>query len=328
MGKKKKENIQDKEKDDLFDFSDEIIIGINSTKVLQEKKKKQKQDKKKTKENEKIKQASKISKAKQIKQPKNIQQAQKINKKNLKIKKILKWSILILVLIAAIICFLMSPLFNIKQIEINGEEKISEQTIADLSGITIEQNIFRFSKISAKENIMKNPYISSVEIDRLLPNHIVITISERTATYLIKLNDSYIYIDNQGYILEISEEKLELPIITSFEIESLNINIGDRLNKDDLKKLEQVIIITGAFKSNDVFDRIISIDVSDTSNFTVIMTDNKTVHLGDTNNLNVKMLFLKKILESEEGIEGEVFLEGKNNKEIYFRETIQEVNIE
>lgn len=292
-------------KSEIFNFQDEIVIGINSTKALQEKKKKQNNSKKKKK--------SKVKPKKD---------ASKGTQQSSKFKAVVKWIILIILLIGAIIYFMMSPLFNIRQIVIEGTSKINTQEIESLSQLTTGQNIYNFSKTKAKEKIKENPYISTVEIKRQLPDTVIIKVTEREATFLIEFGNAYIYLDNQGYALEISEEELDLPILSSLSANLSEFKPGNRLEKEDLLRLEQVITIISAIKSNELYDKLIKIDVADTTNFVLTMEDKKTVYLGDTSNLNVKMLYLKKILESEAGIEGEIFLDGSNNKSIFFREKI------
>lgn len=41
-------------------------------------------------------------------------------------------------------------------------------------------------------------------------------------------------------------------------------------------------------------------------------------------NINIKMLYIKAVLEDEKGIEGELFMDGKTNKEgeFLFRQTV------
>jgi len=322
MGKKKKTKGKNNE---IFDFNDEVVIGINSPKAIENKKKQNKKSElsKKTNHvrNEKD-YNSNNKKNSQVKKSSNKKSGQKKNKnKNSKLKSFLKWTILILLLIGAIIFFLMSPLFNIKEITIEGESKVNENQIESLSTLTYGQNIFNFSKIKAKESIQTNPYIATVEIHRKLPNKVLIQVTERTPTYMIEVGNAYIYLDNQGYALELSNDKLDLPILSGLAVDISIFRPGDRLGKEDLIKLENIVSIVNIMKSNELYDKLISIDATDASNYVLKMTDDKTVYLGDTNNLNVKMLYLKKILESEQGIEGEIFLSG-DNKEVFFREKI------
>jgi len=61
-----------------------------------------------------------------------------------------------------------------------------------------------------------------VSIKRKFPNKIEITVEERQKNYNIEALNGYAYINNQGYILEIKKQKIELPLIQgiSTEIES------------------------------------------------------------------------------------------------------------
>ena len=63
------------------------------------------------------------------------------------------------------------------------------------------------------KNIKQNPYVENVIIKRKLPDTIEITIEEKQKSYMLQFVNGYVYINTQGYILEISENKLELPII-------------------------------------------------------------------------------------------------------------------
>ena len=134
--------------------------------------------------------------------------------KRLKIIKAILKIILFIAIIAGIAAFLLvSPVFNIKEISVSGNNKIQATEIESLSQLNIEQNIFRFSKETVKNNIKQNAYIDSVEIKRKLPNKIEINVTERTPAYQIKFGNAFAYIDekeavtwyrkaaDQGYII-------------------------------------------------------------------------------------------------------------------------------
>lgn len=298
--KNTKKNKEQQKNNELFDFKDEIVIGINSPKAIKEKKANSKKNNKPVK---------KRNVSKKIK-----------TKDNSRLKVAIKWTILLLLLVGAIIYFMMSPLFNLRELTITGTSKISEHEVESLSQIQMGENIYKFSKLKAIEYIESNPYIASVEIKRQLPDKVVINITERVATFLMEFGNAYIYIDNQGYSLEVSDEKAELPIISSLTTDVVEFKPGNRLIKEDLVKLEKIIEITSMATSNEIYEKIEKIEVSNNS-YTLIMNDNKIAYLGDASNLNVKMLYLKKILELEEGVAGEIFLDG-SNKDIYFREKV------
>ena len=289
-----------------LNFDNEIIIGINSNQK-QNTKNKNKTQKKKVKKKYRKKKLS-----------------EKEIKRNRIIKAILKWIVLIILLIGSIIYFLLSPLFNIVEVNVENNSKISTEEIISLSKIKTGDNIFKTRKTDVINSIKEDPYIESVQVSRKLPNIINIIVKERTTNFLLEFVNAYVYLDKQGYILEISEEKLDLPIITGYKTPIEEIEPGNRLILEDLKKLEKVIEIVDVATSNDVIGYITKIDISDATNYKLILEgEGKVAYLGDTSELNVKILYMKKIIELEAGKEGEIFLNRDLNKEyVFFRESV------
>lgn len=238
-------------------------------------------------------------------------------------KKFPKIIIIILICIIMLLIIFASSLFDIRSIKVYGNEKITEDLVISLSKLELYQNIFRFNKSEVIDNIKENAYIESVSISRKLPSTIEIKIEERTPKYMLQIAESYAYINNQGYILEITPEKLNLPILTGESTDISNAKAGDRINIEDLKKLDKVIKIYETAKSNDLSDLITKIDISDDKNYTIILEkEGKTVYLGDCSNLNTRLLYLKSILEASAGKTGEIFLNvDLNSNNVYFRPT-------
>lgn len=93
---------------------------------------------------------------------------QNISKKKKKRLKILRWTSLLILGVVAITLFLLSDLFNIKEIKVINNNKITSQEIRDLSTLQVDENMFKFLKISVIEKIRQNPYIESANIHRKL----------------------------------------------------------------------------------------------------------------------------------------------------------------
>ena len=96
---------------------------------------------------------------------------QAISKKKKRRLKILKWTSLFVLIIGGISLFLLSDLFNIKEIKVLNNNKITELEIKNLSGLQINQNMFKFLEISVEEKIKQNPYIENVEVRRKLDRY-------------------------------------------------------------------------------------------------------------------------------------------------------------
>lgn len=252
-----------------------------------------------------------------IRNQKQNRMTRKQEKKARKIKKIKRFlkAILLLIIIIAAICFaLISPIFNINEINVTGNEKLNSDTIVSLSELQKGQNLFKFNKSKVKENIKTNPYVENVTIKRKIPNKVEIVIEERKQSFNVEFLNGYAYINNQGYILEMSENKVDMPVIKGISTGEEQIKEGNRLNDEDLSKLEVVIQIMSICKEYKLDTKISSIDISNVNNYILTMDgEKKTIELGNSNNLNTKILYIPSILESNQGKEGTIYLNGDFN---------------
>lgn len=246
-------------------------------------------------------------------------------KKQRRIKRIIKFTTLLLIVIGGTVFALVSPIFNIENIEVTNNNQLTSDTVISLSEINLGQNIFKFNKKKVKGKIKTNAYIENVNIKRKLPNKIAIEIEERSKDYNVEFLNGYAYINKQGYILEVSEQKLELPTIQGISTQTEQIVAGNRLNEEDLKKLEVVIQIINSCKDYNLDTKITSIDVSNKNDYTIYMEEEKkTIYLGDDSNLSTKMLYVQAIIEENKGIEGSIYVDGDFNNKLKarFREKV------
>lgn len=251
---------------------------------------------------------------------------QKRIKRNKKVKLILKILLLVVVLAGSFIFAFTSPIFNIKEVQALENNQVTSETIVSLSELKPDENIFKFSKNQVTNKIKENPYIEEVIISRKLPSIVQIKVKERVATYSVDYMGKYAYINNQGYILEISEETKGLPILYGISTEEENIILNSRLNNEDLKKLEDTIEIMKVAKENNLDNKVTSIDIVNENEYSIYLAEEKKkVHLGDNTNLSNKMLYVISILEETKGQEGDIFVNGDlNNKfRTYFREKVE-----
>lgn len=224
--------------------------------------------------------------------------------------KIIKWIAIIAILLTAVILFMLSDLFNIKQIVVLNNSKISTQEILNLSTLSIGNNMFKTMNKTIRDGVKTNPYIENVKVKRDLSGIVTLEIQERTPTYILQYGNSYLYINNQGYILEMSETPLELPKITGYTTNVEAIKEGNRLEVEDLKKLEDVIKIIELSKNTTLVGKITEINIEDSNNYILtIASEGKTVQFGNNKNVKVKLLKIEAVLKQTEGEQGEIYFQ-------------------
>lgn len=311
--KTKSNNVSARNKNnELFDFDKEIVIGMPRIS----------DDKEKNKKNKKT--SVNTNKNKQNAKKKLTKQQQIAIKKKKAILKIVKVLTLIIVLIGVSIYVALSPLFNIKEINVTGNSKLSKEEIISLSELKTDENTFKVSKKNIKNKVKANAYIENVKIRRKLPDKVEIIVVERVATYMIPFANSYIYINNQGYMLEITSQKAGMPAIVGISTPEEELHEGQRLISEDLVKLGEVLQIMESANANELVDLITKIDISNRQDYILTLEkEKKAIHLGDVSNLSTKMAYVKKILNDEKGVEGEILVNTDlTNKGAVFREKV------
>lgn len=331
---KKKMKTKVNEENNRFSFDEEIVIGVTKK---EEPKKKQNNTKKKANHNKQPNNQKKKETKKRKKKPQkqtkkepvqrptiSPEEREKRNKKRKRARGLIKYGTLSVLLIAVILCAMYSPLFAIKTIEVEGNDVISKNEIISLSQIRIDENTFALSKNKVRKQIKENAYVEEVNLIRKLPSTIILQIQERKPAYMLEYAGSYVYVDKQGYMLEINSEKLELPILQGAVTQTEDLVAGNRLCKEDLVKLSTALKIMELAQTNEMEALITRIDIEKDDDFKIVMeTKEKTAYLGDNSNLNTKMLTVKAILEKTEGKAGDILVNIDLNKEYpVFRERV------
>ena len=251
-------------------------------------------------------------------------------RKRLRMIKIIVYSILFLIILSAILSFVFfSGVFAIKDITVLNNNKVDSETVIKESGIKLGENIFLVKESKVRENLRSLPYIENISLKKVIPNRIGITIEERSPSYLIKSNDNYYSIDNNGLIFEkvenLENNTLQI-IVLSTDIEE--DQIGKKLKENDISKIKIIEEILMVAESNGVQSLITKIDASNDQDIVIeLLSESKIAHLGSYNddvNLNVKFLWLKAMLEQEKGKSGIIYLnvDLSKNKVVFSEQNI------
>lgn len=253
------------------------------------------------------------------------QQEKKRKKRNKKIKMFLKIFLLLGIIIGGTVFAMVSPIFNIKEVQVVNQKQISAETIISLSELKTGENIFRFNSNKVINKIKENAYVEKATIHRKIPNVVQIDVQEREHSYSVDFLGKYAYINNQGYILEIGEDSKQKTILQGISTPEDQVTVGNRLNEEDLKKLEDVLKILKVAKEYNLDTKVTSIDISDQNEYSIYLEEEKKkVHLGNNEHLSNKMLYVESVIQEEKGKPGEIFVNVKTDSKYqgYFRESL------
>lgn len=301
---------------------DEIIIGLNRDSTPKRNKKHRRKKKRDKRREQELKKAQ-MKERKVANDATSKKTKDKPNRKPKKSSKFFKMFLTIWVLALVFFVLMNLDICKIQNIELVNAGIVTVEQVKELADFDQYNNLFALNTIKIEEDIKQNAYVEDVKVSRKFPNTVKITIKERIPRYMLQVADSYVYINNQGYMLDISVNRLDgIPIILGFKTDLSNAQAGNRLDLEDLKQMDQIIKIVETANINDIGSYITKIDVSDDRNYILVLEgERKTVYLGDCSNLNTRMLYLSGILTQTKNLAGEIFLNmDLNTEDAYFRE--------
>ena len=104
---------------------------------------------------------------------------EKKSKKRINTSKVVIIFSLILIVVIVLYTSLNSGIFNSDNIEIEGNKYVESEYIIKALEVNNNKNIFRYNIKDMEEILLNNKYIDKVEIKRLLPNTLKVSIIEK-----------------------------------------------------------------------------------------------------------------------------------------------------
>ena len=172
-------------------------------------------------------------------------------------RSIVFFSVLSAILLCAILVVTL-PQFYIKQIDIEGCNKIPKEELLTSSGLVVGQHLFRnlgggiiqlftfrYGNIE-KELSNDYPYINDIKIRIIFPSKVLITVDERQKIGYVKLPDGYAVIDTAGVVVELCEGEAPsgVPLMEGLPVRSSAL--GEKIDMTEGKGLNTCITVLNA----------------------------------------------------------------------------------
>ena len=219
--------------------------------------------------------------------------------------------ILCLVILVAVL-ILMSPIFKVKNIKVEGLIKLTSEDVVNTAGLEKGDNIFTVNETKLCEKIMTMGRVTGAKIIRSLPSTIVIEVDERSECAYIKEKATYTGIDENGLIL-LTASALEEKVPVIYGIQAVDSVKGQyvKIDSDNAGELADLVVrILTELKNQGILTNVKSVDISNLKNIRMTLSTDTLVNFGedgdeDGNNIEYKIAYLKAILaelsESQNG---------------------------
>jgi len=163
---------------------------------------------------------------------------------------------ILFVIIFYIICF--SSFFQIKDIEISGNQKVSTEDIHNLVKEKLPKKILFLNlksiflaNFKETENSLLSEFsqIEKVDFNKDLPDKLIILIEERKPSAVFFRNEEYFYLDNYGIIFEKIPEKFFWLVIKNLTL-GQDVNLGGEAVKKE--RLDKILEINSELKKSEI----------------------------------------------------------------------------
>ncbi len=207
----------------------------------------------------------------------------------------------VLIILAAffvVVLLLASPLFSVSKIEVTGNIRISDDEILKIMGISPHMNIIFWDSFGAKKKLKQNTYIQSTQVEtNYLSKELHIKVVERILSgYVEYIEGSYIYIDENGRVLETKTYFTEkLPVVVGLEFSKFSI--GEILEVRNKASFDMVVNLARLLNKYEMGSDVVKVDVTNITDLHMFV-GRIDVELGEIEHADEKVRIVKEIIEN------------------------------
>jgi len=215
-------------------------------------------------------------------------------------------TLLVLIIIGGVFYFIaFSSTFQIKEIKISGNQKISSENIKILIEEKLNKKILLFDSKSIflvnlneinKIVLEKFLQLSQVNLERKFPNKIIVKIEERKPAAIFYSNENYFLIDKEGVIFEkISELSQQILKIKNLTI-TTELKLGDKAIEKN--KLSQILEIESKLRE-DLKIPLAELSIASEERINAKTSEGWEIYLNPKNNIDWQLIKLSLILKEK-----------------------------
>ena len=158
-------------------------------------------------------------------------------------RRIIFRSTMIFILAAILLCALLflTPIFDIRSLELEGNNRITTQTLQEQLPDVIGENLFKVNDDYIRERLSGIAYIQDVEVNKkYFPASVSVIITEKIPCTYVEAQDGYNILDSELSVLETTPEEPSGIARLTFYHESLEELKTDEAAMDEYRKFYSI----------------------------------------------------------------------------------------
>lgn len=213
------------------------------------------------------------------------------------------YKLLAFVLICGAIGLALAMFFKIEDIEISGSSRYTNQQITAAAEIRVGDNLFFLNKYDAAARIRRQlPYVETVQFRRVLPNKLVVQVTECQDPVAIKQDGTVYLLCDKGTIVDtVSGAKWSQYIqIEGLTLLDPQVGAEARAAATQQSVLERLLTILTLLDDKGMLHQVQVIDLSDAARITIRYTDRFDVQFLWDADFDYKLDYLAAVVDKLE----------------------------
>lgn len=219
--------------------------------------------------------------------------------RRLKMQRIRALIILILAIITVTVILFMTPVFNIRSVTVEGNTIVTADEFQEMLKPLVGENLFRTGSGKIEKMLKVNPYIDRVSVQKkAIPPAVHVTVSEYVPAAVLRAEGKTLLVSSHLNVLSDSGDTgAAVPAVTGFSVSEGEV--GGIVKSDETEKRDIVLTALTTLEKTGVLDKVIEIDISDTTNITMNYDNRLTVKCGTQLDLERKLrLFRETVMNN------------------------------
>lgn len=197
-----------------------------------------------------------------------------------------------------VILMFFTPLFNIRGVEISGNEAVSTEQIDAAIGSVEGVNLFKVNCSQIEDRIKETAYISEAKVGRkLIPPMLTVSVTESLPSGYFDHNGQYVVVDEECNILTTEEQKpSKIPEIAGFT----GYTDGQPLPEENSERIAAASEFMRCMNELGLLDKVDILSLDPITSITFTYDGRLEVLCGSSLDLELKLKMFKENIYSSE----------------------------
>ncbi len=197
---------------------------------------------------------------------------------------------LIVALATAVVILFMTPLFNIREVRLTGNNTVHKEVINEKIGYVVGANLFSTSTSKIEKKMCEIPQVSAVEVRKhIFPTYLELLITESTPAAYLLAGANTIVIDSDLRVIDDADafNKDKLPSISGISVTDYELNSTLNVKTEEQKDVLSTLL--KSLESLGLIDEVTYISVDDLTSLKFNYNNRIEVHCGSQLELDRKI---------------------------------------